>query len=179
LTQHWRERFALAYLDPPFNTGADKGYPDRLPHGVWLAFLDERLPSCNHCFRPGAVVVIHLDISELHYLKVLCDERFGRERFLGQVSWRRSPDRTVLGQGSALLSDHLEYLLVYAHQRKPIVPRPTRTAPIPPQTLATYSRQLTIGAARRPTDEFVDGQGQTVRIFVRPDFTLARSVVRT
>lgn len=170
-----RGRFRLVYIDPPFNTGHDLAYEDRTDHGVWLACLEERIGAARELLLPGGFFVAHVNVVEQAYLKVLLDEHFGRNRLVAQISWQRAPDRTVLGQGRALVADQVEYLLVYAHGDVPADwPRPRRRLPLPDKTLRTYFRVLTPSAEARLVDEFADRAGRRVRIFAHAGYDLAR-----
>jgi adenine-specific DNA-methyltransferase len=134
----------LIYIDPPFNTGNELlGYDDRTSHEIWLSAMEERLERARPLLVPGGFVVVHLNIVEQAYAKVLLDELFGRDGLVTQISWQRSPDRTLLGQGSALVADQVEYLLVYAPTGVPSGwPRPLRRTPLSDKTLRTYGRVL-------------------------------------
>jgi site-specific DNA-methyltransferase (adenine-specific) len=82
--------FDLVYIDPPFNTGADRvrrtlrygdAYED-LP-----AFLRPRLEHARRLLAEHGTLYVHLDPRESHYVKVLLDELFGRECFLNELVW--------------------------------------------------------------------------------------------
>ena len=134
----------LVYIDPPFNTGNELlGYDDRTSHEIWLAAMEERLARALPLLVEGGFVVVHLNVVEQAYAKVLLDELFGRDALVTQISWQRSPDRTVLGQGSALVADQVEYLLVYAPTGVPAGwSRPVRRTPLSEKTLRSYGRVL-------------------------------------
>lgn len=169
--------FRLVYIDPPFNTGADREvYADRADRGVWLACLEERIRAARALLRPdGAFFVVHIGTAEQPYLRVLLDELFGRHALIAQIAWQRSPDRTLLGQGGALVADQTEYLLVYAHGRVPRGwPRPQRAAPLPEKTLRAYGRLLVASPRARLVDAFSDRAGGRVRIYRHESYELTR-----
>lgn len=169
-------RVRLVYLDPPYNTGQDFGtYDDRADHGVWLSCLEERLRALAPHLVAQPFVVVHVNVVEQAYLKVLLDELYGRDALVGQIAWQRAPDRTVLGQGAALLPDHVEYLLCYAPGGVPDGwPRPSRRTPFPERTLASYARTLIPSADAREVDRFTDAAGEDVVIYAHTSYTLAR-----
>jgi adenine-specific DNA-methyltransferase len=144
-TRH-RGRIRLCYIDPPFNTGNEfDTYDDRTAHEVWLAALEERVALAHELIAPGGFFVAHINVVEQAYLKVLLDEIFGRDGLVAMISWQRAPDRTVLGQGSALVADQVEYLLVYVKDRAAVPadwPRPQKRTPLPEKTLRSYARTL-------------------------------------
>lgn len=89
-----KERFAgkvkLIYIDPPYNTGNDGfGYNDRFNHSAWLTFMKNRLTVARELLREDGSIWINIDDNESHYLKVLCDEIFGRENFVANVVWQK------------------------------------------------------------------------------------------
>ncbi len=171
-----RGRVRLIAIDPPFNTGQEfAGYDDRASHAVWLSAIEERVRIARELLVDGGFLVVHINVVEQAYLKVLLDEIFGRERMIAQISWQRAPDRTVLGQGSALVADHVEYLLVYANGAPPADwPRPQRRAPMPARTLETYARTLVPSPEAKLVDAFPDRTGTEVRIFAHTSYALAR-----
>jgi adenine-specific DNA-methyltransferase len=87
-----KEEFAgkvkLIYIDPPFNTGNDSfKYNDRYNHSTWLSFMRNRLSISKDLMSKDGNIFIHIDINEIHYLKILCDEIFGRENFVEEIIW--------------------------------------------------------------------------------------------
>lgn len=175
-------RFRLCYIDPPFNTGQEfDDYDDRSEHGVWLSCLEERIIAARaRLEEDGAFFVVHVNVVEQPYLRVLLDELFGRDRLVAQIAWQRAPDRTLLGQGDTLVADQVEYLLVYAHGDVPADwPRPQRILPLAEKTLLTYSRTMVPSAGARVVDEFVDSNGQSVTIHRHESYDLRTVPVAT
>jgi len=109
----------LIYIDPPFFTGSDfsvkttigneevekepsiieqRAYIDTWSQGMasYLKYMYERLVMRELLADNGSIYV-HLDWHVGHYVKVLMDEVFGEENFLGEVVWYRYnkiPDKT-------------------------------------------------------------------------------------
>ena len=167
-----RGRVRLCYIDPPFNTGNELlAYGDRAAHDVWLSALEERIRLALELLCEGGFFVAHINVVEQAYLKVLLDEIFGRDRLVAQISWQRTPDRTLLGQGSVLVADQVEYLLCYVRGRVDEGwPRPQRREPLSPKTLATYSRTLIPSEDSTLVDE-IGG----ARIFAHAGYRLERA----
>ncbi len=108
------ERIKCIYIDPPYNTEQSfENYDVNLEHSQWLSMMRDRLILLKKLLRNDGLIFIQIDQKELAYLKVLCDEIFGRENFLIQINWQRTSQRTVLGQGSTSIINIVEYLLVY------------------------------------------------------------------
>jgi site-specific DNA-methyltransferase (adenine-specific) len=108
--------FRMIYLDPPFNTGRERtarrlrtvaasdgdrtgfggrryrsellessSYRDRFDD--YLGFLEPRLREARRLLDPEGTLYLHLDYREAHYVKLLCDEIFGRDCFLNELVW--------------------------------------------------------------------------------------------
>jgi adenine-specific DNA-methyltransferase len=81
----------LAYLDPPFNTQQSfLHYDDSLEHSVWLTMMRDRLTQVKSLLAQDGSIYVHCDASEIHYLKIVMDELFGRENFRNEIIWKRS-----------------------------------------------------------------------------------------
>ena len=99
------------YIDPPYNTGyAFSQYDDNLEHSQWLNLMRPRLEILWNMLSEEGSIWISIDDDEQAYMKVLCDELFGRSRFIASIIWqkRTSPDMR------AAISDGHDYILVYA-----------------------------------------------------------------
>lgn len=101
------------YIDPPYNTGsAFERYDDNLEHSTWLSLMKPRLEIIRKLLRDDGVIFIQIDNNEMAYLKVLCDEIFGRNNHLSTITIKVKAPAGV-GQESFLF-DVNEYILVYA-----------------------------------------------------------------
>lgn len=79
------------YIDPPYNTGsAFEHYDDNLEHSTWLSMMYPRLELLKEFLREDGSIWISIDADESHYLKVICDEIFGRKNFIDEVIWQRA-----------------------------------------------------------------------------------------
>ncbi len=91
------------YIDPPYNTrSAFEHYDDNLEHSKWLAMMWPRLEILRELLSEDGSIWVSIDDNEVHYLKAIMDEVFGRRNFVANVVWqkRTSPDfRAVLGDG--------------------------------------------------------------------------------
>ncbi|EIN3349405.1 site-specific DNA-methyltransferase, partial [Campylobacter coli] len=83
------DKIKLIYIDPPYNTGNDSfNYNDKFNHSTWLTFMKNRLEIARELLRDDGVIFVNMDYNEVHYLKVLMDEIFGRENFQREIIWR-------------------------------------------------------------------------------------------
>jgi adenine-specific DNA-methyltransferase len=79
------------FIDPPYNTGsAFEHYDDGLEHSLWLSLMRDRLEIIRRLLSEDGSLWITIDDNEAHYLKVLCDEVFGRKNFVASVIWRKN-----------------------------------------------------------------------------------------
>ncbi len=90
----------VIYIDPPYNTEASKKegndykeeieaskfiYLDKFTRDGWLNMMNERLKLAKRLLSDKGVIFISIDDSEQAYLKVLCDEIFGENNFIGSM----------------------------------------------------------------------------------------------
>lgn len=104
------------YIDPPYNTGAAfDHYDDNLEHSQWLTLMKPRLELLRKLLKEDGSIWISIDDDEGHYLKVLCDEVFGRSNFVSTVIWEKkySPQNDA-----KWLSDSHDFILVYAKKKE-------------------------------------------------------------
>jgi adenine-specific DNA-methyltransferase len=116
LEQEFTGKIKCVFIDPPYNTGsAFQHYDDGLEHSIWLGLMRDRLEIIRSLLTDDGSLWITIDDNEAHYLKVLCDEIFGRVNFVSNVVWQKriSPDNR-LRLGAA--HDHI---LVYG--KSPLV----------------------------------------------------------
>ena len=99
------------YIDPPYNTGsAFEHYDDNLEHSTWLNMMYPRLKLLREFLREDGSIWISIDDREGSYLRVICDEIFGRQNFLGNVAWQRTYSKRGDSQGMPV---EVEHILVY------------------------------------------------------------------
>ncbi len=111
LEQEFAGKVKCVFIDPPYNTGsAFTHYDDGLEHSIWLSLMRDRLEIIRNLMSDDGSLWITIDDNEAHYLKVLCDEIFGRANFVANVLWqkRTSPEaRLLLGAAH-------DHIFVYA-----------------------------------------------------------------
>jgi adenine-specific DNA-methyltransferase len=132
-------RVNVIYIDPPYNTGKDFVYRDdfRAPiahylrasgqvdvegspltanpetagryHSAWLTMIYPRLFLARQLLAETGVIFVSIDDTELANLRLVMNELFGEENFLGTVVWRTATDNNP----SQVAMEH-EYVLCYA-----------------------------------------------------------------
>lgn len=108
----YAKQVKLIYIDPPYNTGNDSfKYNDKFNHSTWLTFMKNRLEIAKEFLRDDGVIFVQCDDNEQAYLKVLMDEIFGRENFVGCCPRMTSAQRP---SQEKLISIKHDYLLIFS-----------------------------------------------------------------
>lgn len=111
LKNQFRGKVKLVYIDPPYNINGDSfGYNDNFNHSTWLTFMKNRLEAARELMRIDGVFFIHIGDQEMHYLKVLADDVFGRDNFIATI-----PRKTRSGKSDVpyKMSQDFDWLLIY------------------------------------------------------------------
>ena len=99
------------YIDPPYNTGSDSfNYNDSFNHSTWLTFMKNRLELARKLLNDRGLIFVQCDDNEQAYLKVLMDEIFGKDMFVGTIVYRKRKSQANLSKD---LSAIHEYILIY------------------------------------------------------------------
>jgi adenine-specific DNA-methyltransferase len=112
-------RVGMLYLDPPYNTGEVMTFRDDYRaarggrggrHAAWLSAMAPRLLLGRRLLRDDGLLFVSIDDHEVAHLRLLLDELYGEDRFLGAFVWRRRTG--ALDARTNLSADH-EYVLCY------------------------------------------------------------------
>ena len=112
LEQEFAGKVKCVFIDPPYNTGsAFAHYDDGIEHSIWLSLMRDRLELIRNLLSADGSLWITIDDNEAHYLKVLCDEIFGRINFVSNVIWQKkfSPQNDA-----KWISNSHDHILCYA-----------------------------------------------------------------
>ena len=112
----------VIYIDPPYTTGNkdfryDDKYVDAVDgyrHSKWLSFIAARLQYAYRLLSETGSILISINDIEYAQLKLLCDDLFGEQKYIGTFIWKsrqNKDNRNITG----ISVDH-EYVLVYAKQ---------------------------------------------------------------
>ena len=116
LEQQYAGQVKCICIDPPYNTGsAFEHYDDNLEHSTWLTLMNSRLKLLKELLSENGSIWICIDDEERDYLKILCDEIFGRACFIGCIVWRNSDNSN--NNAMTFSIDH-NYILVYAKNKE-------------------------------------------------------------
>lgn len=77
------EKIKMIYIDPPYNTQNQKSYNDKSSSDTWGSFMEKRLQLSKKLLKTDGVVFISIDDNEYANLKLICDNVFGKENFVG------------------------------------------------------------------------------------------------
>lgn len=117
LEQQFTGQVKCIYIDTPYNTGnAFEHYDDGLEHSIWLGLMRERLELLRRLLTNDGSIWISIDDKEVHYLKVICDEVFGRENLVIQTTIKRgsATGHKAINPTPVQVSD---YMLTYAKDK--------------------------------------------------------------
>ncbi len=117
LLPYYAGRVKCIYIDPPFGTGREfEDYDDNMKHSLWLAMMFPRLELLHSFLTQAGSIFVHLDDNETDYARILLDEIFGRENFVGRMSVKaRSPSAfSTVNPG---VFKAAEYVLWYAKHK--------------------------------------------------------------
>jgi adenine-specific DNA-methyltransferase len=151
------ERFHFVYIDPPYNTGQQFAYSDRMPGAgsdSWLSFMYPRLFLGRELLRPDGLFCVSIDDHEHPNLSVLLREIFGSENHLMTIKWRRKRKPSFL---SKHVSQVFEYILIFAKDARQL-PKlrgeaATETSrPVLNHGNALVERTIRVGTAARCAD---------------------------
>lgn len=113
LKERYEGKVKLIYIDPPYNTEKDTfNYNDSFKHTTWLTFMKNRLEVAQELLKEEGIIFISIDDGEQAYLKILCDEIFKRENYLGVIIWETATDNNP-----TQISIEHEYVIAYAKNK--------------------------------------------------------------
>src|SRR2546430_994889 len=132
-------RVKMIYIDPPYNTGGDFVYPDNYAdpletylivsgqksaegnlvtshpetagrfHSAWLSMMYPRLFFSKTLLGDDGVVFVSIDDHEIADLRLIMNEIFGEENFIGIIVWQTATDNNA----TQIATEH-EYIVCYA-----------------------------------------------------------------
>src|ERR1039458_3615255 len=115
LEQEFAGKVKCVFIDPPYNTGsAFAHYDDGVEHSIWLSLMRDRLELIRRLLSDNGSLWITIDDNEAHYLKVLCDEVFGRSNFITSITWMK---RTSPANDAKYFSSDHDFILVIAKDK--------------------------------------------------------------
>ena len=142
LQQGYYNKIKMIYIDPPYNTGNDFVYKDNYKdslanyknivsstgksnpetsgrfHTDWLNMIFPRLMLAHTLLKDDGVIFISIDDNEVDNLKKMCNEIFGENNFVTQISWECLD---TIKNDAKYFSDNNEYIICYAKNIEKLV----------------------------------------------------------
>lgn len=133
LLPRYEGRVKCIYIDPPYNTGNEgwvyndnvndpqikkwlgevvgKEGEDFSRHDKWLCMMYPRLRLLQKLLSSDGAIFISIDDNELYNLKLVCDEIFGSNCFIANISWQRT--YSTRNDSKGIVSE-VEHILAYS-----------------------------------------------------------------
>ena len=181
LQKSYHKTVKMIYIDPPYNTGGDFVYEDNFKdnikhyleitsqvdsagnqlstnsessgrfHSSWLNMMYSRLKLAKNLIKNDGCIVIHLDEHENYHLRIMLNEIFGEDNFLGEICWDKGNPK---GDSTKIAYQH-ESILIFAKnievfKEKNTIIRPKENA----EKMISKAKQLfsKLGSSSVPTD---------------------------
>lgn len=110
LKKEFENSIKCIYIDPPYNNQDNyEHYNDNKTHEEWLRDMKRILEKLKPLLKEEGSIWISIDDTEMHYLKVIADEIFGRKNFVTTIVWNHRTTR----ENRNIFSNNHEYILVY------------------------------------------------------------------
>lgn len=146
LKKSYANKVKLIYIDPPYNTGKDRIYADTFSettpaylagtdqqrnsmsltsnpetsgrfHTNWLNMMEPRLKLACSLLSTDGVLFVSIDANELSNLRLVLDDLFGTENYIGCITWKNVTDNNP----SRIASEN-EYILSYGKRIRDLKP---------------------------------------------------------
>jgi adenine-specific DNA-methyltransferase len=115
LERDYTGKIKCIYIDPPYNTkSCFTHYDDSMEHSLWLNMMKDRLLIMHRLLSEDGSIWISIDDGECHYLKVMCDEIFGRRNFVSNTIWEK---KYAPQNDAKWMSDTHDHILVFAKNK--------------------------------------------------------------
>ena len=167
LEKVYARKVKLIYIDPPYNTEGDSfRYNDSFDHSTWMTFIKNRLKIAKELLSQDGFIFIQADDNEHAYLKVLCDEVFGRDNFLACIGYERS-GVSGLGQGGSFITNTHEFILAYCINKNLLNTNDVYDEePLGFEVMKRYNKVLVDAGQKEIIDSFIaPSTGEEVKIF--------------
>lgn len=192
LEQEFTGKVKCVFIDPPYNTGnAFEYYDDGLEHSIWLGLMRDRLEIIKRLLTDDGLIFIQIDDNEQAYLKVLCDEVFGRINYVNTISINMKNIAGASGGGEdKRLKKNIEYVLIYSKDYEKLSPLNSIYNYVPMSDVVKsyreegkswkYTSILFYEGEKEYIGSTVDGDGNEIKIYRRyePIFKTINQVMR-
>jgi DNA modification methylase len=80
---------------------------------AYLVMMAIRMAELHRILKPTGGIYLHCDPTASHYLKILMDAVFGAERFVNEITWKRTPAHSDSRQGARRYGRNADTILFY------------------------------------------------------------------
>lgn len=133
LMPRYAGRVNVVYIDPPYNTGNESwryndnvnsptmqewlasnpvNKDDMLRHDKWLALMYPRLKLLRELMAEDGVILASIDDNEVHHMRVVMNEIFGEDNWVGTIVWKNVTDNNPTN----IATEH-EYIVCFAKNK--------------------------------------------------------------
>lgn len=114
LKQRYAGKVKQVVIDPPYYFESAKGsdafkYNSDFKLSTWLTFMKNRLEIAKHLLTCDGFCFIIIGSDGYAYLKMVSDSIFGKEKYVGTISWRKSDNQANIGEFAQVT----DYILIY------------------------------------------------------------------
>ena len=150
LRQNYYGAIKVIYIDPPYNSGKDYIYNDNYSmteeeaqlldnvrsiegerysvntkssnrfHARWMTMMYTRLYIARQLLTDDGVIYISIDEKESSNLRMICNEVFDEENFIGELIWESTTQPINSGSAKFNLQKKTEPVLLYARNKASI-----------------------------------------------------------
>ncbi len=115
LLPYYAGKVKCIFIDPPYNTkSAFEHYDDNLEHSKWLEMMYPRLELLRELLSEDGSIWVTIDDNEVHYLKVIMDDIFGRKNFVANCIWQKKHTRA---NDAKWFSDNHDHIICFAKNK--------------------------------------------------------------
>ena len=123
LSKDYENKIKCIYIDPPYNSLINfQHYNDNYTHEDWLTMMYPRLSLFQKLLRDDGYIFVQIDNRELHYLKVIMDEIFGRDNYRNSIIVRKIYDRFTVNRTQRSFQTGYDTILLYTKSTSTFVP---------------------------------------------------------
>lgn len=160
----------LIYIDPPYNTG-NKDFiyddifvdsEDSFKHSKWVSFMSERLTIAKKLLSNEGAIFIQIDDNEQAPLKLLCDDVFGADNFMGIIIQNKMNAKN----DTVNIQKNHEYILAY---RKKTLYNGSRIKPTLLQIKEKYRHAVKEGDRYYYVGDAITTRGEGGTLNARPN----------
>jgi len=138
LESKYNNKIKCIYIDPPYNADAtDVPFDDNMEHSFYLNLMRLRIELLYKLLAPNGIFCMQCDYNEMAYLKIICDEIFGRTNYVSMITVKTSSESGVKVNANkpAKVS---EYILMYAKDKNQLIYKTIRVKTGYDKNYSTY-----------------------------------------